>query len=226
MKYIVIGLGYFGTSLATKLTAIGHEVIGVDNKAERVEELKDKVTKVMIMDSTKPGALASLPLADVDAIIVAIGEDVGSSILTLSLLRKQNVKRLIGRAINPIHHSILKELGINEIVHPEENTAEFVSSILMIREAISILQVNDDVLIIETSVPEKYIGHTLEAINMEERFDIKPVAIKIAPKEHGLAKLLKNDYQVDKVCERLRPLRENDRLIIIGNSEDIKRFIE
>jgi len=226
MKYIVIGLGYFGTSLAVKLTSLGHEVIGVDHKSERAEELKDKITKVMIMDSTKPLALSSLPLSDIDAVIVAIGEDIGSSILTLSLIKKQNVKRLIGRAINPMHQNILNELGINEIVHPEEDTADMVSTILMVRNAISILTVNDSSIIAEIPVPEKYVGHTPDTINMEGRFRIKLVGVKIAPKESGMAKLLRKDFQLDMKCQMDRPLREKDRLLIIGETDDIKKFIE
>lgn len=226
MKYIVIGLGYFGTSVATKLTALGHEVIGVDNRSERANELKDKMTKVMIMDSTRAHSMKSLPLEDVDAIIVAIGEDIGSSILTLSMLKKLKIKRLIGRAINPTHMDILSELGIEEIVHPEEDTAEIVSSLLMIREAINLLPVNDDIIIVETKIPKKYVGHSLEAINMEERFEIQPVAVKIAPKEKLLSRLIKKDFQVDMDCERARPLRENDRLILLGETIKIKNFME
>ncbi len=226
MKYIVIGLGYFGTSLATKLTSLGNEVIGVDNRNDRAEELKDRITKVVIMDSTKTNALQSLPVSDVDAVIVAIGEDIGSSILTLSLLKKMDVKRLIGRAINPMHQTILGELGIAEIIHPEEDTASEVSSMLMLRNAKSIMMVNDSFAIVEISLPAKYIGHTLDTINMEERFGIKPVAVKIAPKDKGLLKLMNLDYQIDKECDRQRPLREKDMLLLLGEIEKIKRFID
>lgn len=226
MKYIVIGLGYFGTSLATKLTSIGHEVIGIDNRSERAEELKDRITNVMIMDSTNQKALESLPISDVDGIIVAIGEDIGSSILTLSMLKKLHVKRLIGRAINPRHQSILSELGIEEIVHPEEDTATIVSSLLMIKDAVSILPLNDEFIIAEIIIPVKYIGHTLDTINLESRFDVKPIAVKIAPKEQGRDKILRKDFKVDKTCDRNRPLRENDRLLIIGETIKIKQIID
>jgi len=226
MKYIVIGLGYFGTSLATKLTSIGHEVIGIDNRSERVEELKDRITKVLIMDSTNQKALESLPISDMDGVIVAIGEDIGSSILTLSMLKKLHVKRLIGRAINPRHQSILLELGIEEIVHPEEDTATIISSKLMIKDAVSILPLNDEYIIAEIIIPAKYVGHTLDTINLESRFDVKLIAVKIAPKERGIENFFKKDYQVDKTCERSRPLRENDRLLIIGETFKIKQIID
>jgi trk system potassium uptake protein TrkA len=226
MKYIVIGLGYFGTSLATKLTSLGHEVIGIDNRQERVEELKDRMAKVLFMDSTSQKAIESLPISDMDGIIVAIGEDIGSSVLTLFMLKKLNVKRLIGRAINPRHQNILSELGIEEIVHPEEDTATIVSSLLMVKNAVSILPLNDDYIIAEIVIPSKYVGHTIDTINLESRFDVKLVAVKIAPREGKLGTALKKDFQVDKTCDRYRPLRENDRLILIGEIQRIKQIID
>ncbi|NLK53679.1 MAG: TrkA family potassium uptake protein, partial [Bacteroidales bacterium] len=122
MKYIVIGLGYFGSNLASRLTSMGHEVIGVDNHPERLDELKDSVTTVMKMDATNVNAVRSLPLDDADAVIVAIGEDVGSSILAASILKNLKVKRIIGRAIHQTHHSILNQIGIDEVVMPLEDS--------------------------------------------------------------------------------------------------------
>ena len=103
MKFIVIGLGYFGSTLAISLTEQGHEVIGIDNKFERVDELKNQINNVMEMDTTNENAVKTLPLNDTDAVIVAIGEDVGSSILTLSILKKLNANNIIGRIISPMH---------------------------------------------------------------------------------------------------------------------------
>ena len=181
MKYIVIGLGFFGSSLASQLTSQGNEVIGIDRRSERADELKDKITNVMIMDCAKPNALAALPLSDVDAVIVAVGEDIGSSVLILSMLKKQKVKRIIGRAINPLHQNILGELGIEEIIRAEEDTATELTAMLMVQNAVNTMIVNDTIIIAELKVPNAYVGHTLEAVNLENRFGIRPVAVKIAP---------------------------------------------
>lgn len=224
MKYIVIGLGYFGSHLAMNLTTSGHEVIGVDKNSMRVEEVKDKITHVMIMDSTNSNAIESLPLSDVDAVIVAIGEDAGGSILTLALLKKYPIKRLIGRAISPIHHNILSELGIEEIVHPEQDTALLVANILQVVSAVNITPIDEDYAIAEIMIPEKYVGHTLESVNMEHRFDLKPVAIKIAPKENTSKGFFRKDHKVDLTCDRNHLLREKDILVLAGRIEDIKKF--
>jgi len=157
MKYIVIGLGYFGGTLATTLTRMGNEVIGIDNREEKVDEFKDTISIVMMMDTTNINAVKTLPLQDVDAVIVAIGEDIGSSVLTLSILKNLNVERIIGRAITPIHLNILEQIGIRETIQPEEDSALKVSSMLQIENAKSVLELNEEYVVTEVLVPSKYI---------------------------------------------------------------------
>ena len=226
MKYIVIGLGYFGASLATHLTNQGHEVLGIDNREERVDELKDSITHVMEMDSSTESALKSLPISDADAVIVAIGEDIGSSILTLSILKNSGVKRIIGRAINPIHQNILHQLGIKEIVHPEEDSALFVSSMLQLKNTMVLTELNNEYAIAQISVPSKYTGHTLQSINVENRFDLKPVAVLLAPKINLMSTLFTKNFDVDVSCNKDTPLQEKDILVVVGRMNDIKRFAE
>jgi len=226
MKYIVIGLGYFGSKLASNLTNMGHEVIGIDNHSERLDELKDSVTTVMKMDSTNINAVKSLPLNDTDAVIVAIGEDVGSSILTLSILKNLNVKRIIGRAINLVHQNILNQIGIEEVVLPLEESAKHVSSMLQIENTLRLTEINDDYAIAEINVPVKYAGHTLEAVNVQNRFDIKLIAVKTPPKDSALTSIFRRNYKVDLTYDVNLPLGEKDILVLAGKITDIKRFIE
>lgn len=226
MKYIVIGLGYFGSTLASNLTSQGHEVIGVDNRYEKIEEFKDSISVVMNMDATSPHALQSLPLHDVDAVIVAIGEDIGASALILSLLKNSKVKRIIGRAITPIHRSILNQLGIREIIQPEEETALIVSSILQIKCAQKVLELNNENVVVELLVPEKYIGHSLDSVNILARFKLKLIAVKIPAGKNGISSQYDDNYTIEYNIDMGRLLKENDILVVAGKIDDIKRFTE
>lgn len=226
MKYIVIGLGYFGSKLASNLTNMGHEVIGIDNHSERLDELKDSITTAMKMDSTNINAVKSLPLHDTDAVIVAIGEDVGASILTLSILKNLKVKRIIGRAINQLHQNILNQIGIEEVVLPLEESAKHVSSMLQLKNTLRLTEISDDYAIVEIFVPNKYISHSLESINIQNRFDIKLIAVKIPPEEGVLTSIFRRDYKVDLSYNVTYLLRENDILVLAGKIIDIKKFIE
>jgi len=226
MKYIVIGLGYFGGTLATTLSRMGNEVIGIDNREEKVDEFKDAISIVMVMDTTNINAVKTLPLHDVDAVIVAIGEDIGSSVLTLSILKNLNVERIIGRAITPIHLNILEQIGINETIQPEEDSALKVSSMLQIKNAKSVLELNEEYVVTEIVVPQKYIGHNLQSVDVTGRFSIKIIAIKHPPKEKIIDVFYKRDYKIDFEINLEKPLRENEILVLAGKINDIKNFME
>jgi trk system potassium uptake protein TrkA len=226
MKYIVIGLGFFGSKCASVLTSMGHEVIGIDNKDEILEDHKESFTTVIKMDSTNINAVKTLPLNDVDAVIVAIGEDVGASILTLSILKNIGVKRIIGRATNQTHHSILSQIGIEEIVLPLEDSASQLASLLQLRGVMGLSMINDDYAVAEVRVPGGFIGHLPETIDLEERFRIKVIAIKQPAKEGILSSVFRRDYRVDLFFDLNSPFKDTDILVIAGKISSIKSFIE
>ena len=221
MKFIVIGLGYFGSTLAISLTEQGHEVIGIDNKFERVGELKNQIGNVMEMDTTNENAVKTLPLNDTDAVIVAIGEDVGSSILTLSILKKLNANNIIGRIISPMHKSILNQIGIENTVHPESETAMMISLQLQVKNALKITEIDAENVIVEFKAPQKYVGHTLGTANLESRFKLKTVAVKsqekkgLLSREHTKTTLMPDDDYI---------FRENDVLVVAGLLDNMKKF--
>ncbi len=221
MKFIVIGLGYFGATLATRLTEQGHEVIGIDNRYERIDELKNQITNVMEMEATNENALKTLPLNDTDAVIVAIGEDIGSSILSLSILKKLGVKNIIGRIISPIHKNILNQIGIDNTIHPESQTAVLISLQLQIKNALKITEIDANNVIVEFRVPQKYITHTLGTANFNSRFKLKVIAVKSQEKKGLLSR--------DQIKTTLMPddnyiFRENDIIVLMGALDDMKRF--
>ena len=226
MKFIIIGLGRFGAKLATDLAEQGHEVIGIDHHKERMDELKDSITTVMILDSTNVNAIKSLPLNDVDAVIVGIGEDIGASILTLAILKSLDIKRIIGRAISPIHRDILKQIGIDEIILPVEEGARHVASMLQLKNTLKLTEINDDHFIAEVLVPQKYAGHGLEAVNIPSRFDLKVIAVKIPPEDNILTSIFRRDYKVIMDFDVNQPLNENEILVLAGKLTNIRRFIE
>ena len=123
MKYLIIGLGIYGSNLAIDLTEMGAEVIGADIRPSNVEAIKEYVSTVYIVDSTDETALGVLPLKNIDIAIVAIGENFGASIKTVALLKKHEVKCIYARAIDSLHQSILEGLHVQRILKPEQRAA-------------------------------------------------------------------------------------------------------
>ncbi|MCU0363725.1 MAG: TrkA family potassium uptake protein [Bacteroidales bacterium] len=225
MKYVVIGLGLFGSKCAENLTAMGHEVLGIDNDPDILEEYKESFTSVMRMDTTSVNAMKTLPLDDIDAVIVAIGEDVGASILTLSILKNMGVKRIIGRAISETHHNILKHIGITEVVLPLEDSASHLASVLQLKGVLSFTELSSDHAIAQIPVPESYIGHLTSSLELEERFRLKIIAVKRAPATGMLGSLYNKNYTVDLLIGKETELVASDVLVLAGKVTAIKKFI-
>ncbi|MCQ2375042.1 MAG: TrkA family potassium uptake protein [Salinivirgaceae bacterium] len=225
MKFIVIGLGYFGSTLAISLIEQGHEVIGVDNRWNRVDELKNLIPNVMEMDTTNEQAVKTLPLDDTDSVIVAIGEDVGSSLLTLSILQNLGVKNIIGRVISPIHQNILKQIGIEHTVHPEFATAIRVGLKLQLRDAIDVFELDDNNVIAEFKVPSKYDGHTVGTMNLTQRFKLRLMAVKTPSSQRGVMSIIsKNEYMTNFEPSDEMVVHESDVLVLAGSMNDMKKF--
>lgn len=134
MKCLIIGLGTFGSTLATDLTNKGHEVMGVDHVEQRVEDIKDNIAVAYIMDASERVALKQLPLSEMDCAIVCIGQSMDNSLRTVAALKELGVEKIYARAIDATHQSILQAMQIKEIFIPEEYAARMFAQKLVENE--------------------------------------------------------------------------------------------
>jgi len=226
MKYIIIGLGNFGTSLGEKLTQMGHEVIGVDNRMGRVEALKERLTHTICLNCTDQQAVDSLPLRDTDVIIVSIGEDEGANLMTTALMKQMKVKRLISRAISPLHETILMAMGVDEIVHPEEETASRWAKKLTINGIIDSFELSGQYNIVEAKIPKRYIGKSLEEIGMLRNYGIVVLTTISVNEEKNLIGKVKKVTKVNGVATSQTILNEGEIMVIYGNINDIQHLLK
>lgn len=123
MKYLIIGLGNFGKTLAETLTDKGHDVIGVDYSEHRIDDIKDRISVAYILDATERTALRALPLDEIDCAIVAIGQSMDHSLRTVAALKELSVNKIYARALDDTHRSILHAMNIQKIFIPETYAA-------------------------------------------------------------------------------------------------------
>lgn len=226
MKYIIIGLGNFGASLAEKLTKMGNEVIGVDVNMSKVEAIKDKITHAVNLDSTDITAVSSLPLKDTDIVIVGIGEDKGANIMATALMKQLHVKRLISRAVSPLQEMVLEAMGVDEIIHPEEETAERWSKKLNLQGVVDSFEVNRDYSIIETEVPKEFDGKTLEEIGLKRKYDIIVLTtIKITREKNELG-TNRDVSNVQGVASAKTIMYKDDIMVLYGHNKNLKKLLK
>ena len=226
MKYIIFGLGSFGASLSEKLTLLGNEVIGIDKSMSKVDALKEKISHTICLDGMDEETVSGLPLKDTDVVIVAIGENQGANVMVTALLKNLQVKRIISRAIDPLHEKVLQALGVDEIVHPEEETAERWAKKLNLEGLVDSFELGDEHSIVEITVPDLYVGQTIGEIDLRKNYNLLALTTLKKSEVKGLLGGMQKVRKVQGVAPYDLVLEKDDILVIYGSNRDIARFMK
>lgn len=210
MKFCVIGVGRFGYAVATTLANRGMEVLAVDSDQHIIDSIKDLVSQAICLEVTDEESLRSLELDDMDAVIVGMGEHFDQSILITAIL-KQNLKfpKVIVRSISDIHKKILKTIGADLIVLPEQEIGTLLADNLSLRfESLAII--TPEFSISKFEAPKKFVGKSLSAlhdqfhvvcIGKETHGEFKPIDAKYVIKEADILLLSGNNKDLDKISK-------------------------
>jgi trk/ktr system potassium uptake protein len=174
---LVIGLGRFGRSLATTLTRLGNEVLGVDISLKVVQACAVDLTHVVQADATDIEALRQLGASDFGRAAVTIGTDIQASILATYALLDLGVPRIWAKAVTAEHGAILERVGAQRVVFPEIEMGERVAH-TMVGRTIDYVELDDDFVLIETTAPRELSGQSLKDAGLRKRYGVTVVAVK------------------------------------------------
>lgn len=226
-KFAVIGLGDFGLSVALNLAERGAEVIAIDQDLEIIEDIKDKVTYAVRMDSTEEKSLRSLGVDKVDAAIISIGTNFEDTILTSVLLLQMGVKKVVARASSKMEEKILIKLGVHQVITPEFEIAIRVASTLMSEDVLDYIHLGENYNIVHVRTPKIFVGKTLQEIDLRVKYNLNLITIKrsylIKKEDTGEEEIKERIYGVPTAST---VIEEGDILIILGKDKDIRKIIE
>ena len=226
MKYIVIGLGVFGSSIAEKLAEMGNEVIGVDLSMSKVEGIKDKITHAISLDATDIEAVKNLPLDDTDIVIIGIGQDKAANIMAGALMKQLHVKRLISRAVDPLQRTVLETMGIEETIHPERETADRWAQKLNVEGVVDSFELDSKFSIVEATIPEEYHEKTIKELNIKAEFDIIILTTMNVSKSKNELGANTEKKSVQGIAKADTVLYKDEIMVLYGNNKDIKKLLE
>lgn len=224
MKYIIIGLGNFGSSLAVEFSSHGNEVIGVDIDEHKVVDVKDRIASAIQLDATEYMPLKMLPIHDVDVVIIAIGENFGASVQIVAMLKKEKVKRIYARALSSIHKVILESLNVDKILSPEYDAANALAQSMEFENFVSSYHVDNDYYAMKFEITPKFQGYTVEKIGLNENFNLNLVAVSTTNVEtnlFGIEKVKTKIIEGDIVGYKLQ---KGDMLTVFGKSDDFHKL--
>jgi len=210
-SFAILGLGKFGQSVAETLHNMGHYVLVVDNCEESINHISANITHAILGDVTDEALIKSLDLKNFDAAIVAIGDNIQSSILSTLLLKEAGVKYILAKAQNELHATVLKKIGANKVILPEKDIGIRVAYSLVTPNVLDLIELSPEYSIVEMTVPENWAGKSLKDSKIRNKYGINIIAVKNG---NSLIVAPSADYVI----------KNDDTLVIIGSNSDISKI--
>lgn len=181
---LLIGLGLFGKHIARELSALGHQVMAVDNNEERMNDALPYITGGQIGDSTNEAFLDSLGIRNFDVCIVTIGNDFQASLETTCLLKELGAKLVVSRAERDGQAKFLLRNGADEVVYPEKQLAKWTAIRYSSSHILDYIELDDSHAIFEVDLPEEWEGKTVGQIDVRRKYDINILGVKRGGRLH------------------------------------------
>lgn len=210
-QYAVLGLGVFGRSIALELEALGCEVIAVDNSMEKVQEISDYVSYAICAEIQDAEVMDTLGAKNLDGAIVAIGNNLEGSVLATISAKEAGIPYVIAKAQSELHERILKKVGADSVIRPEKEMGGRIARSLVSGNFADWIELSDDYSMVETKIPQSWVGKRLIDLQIREKYSINVVGII-------------EDGKVDVAIDPYRTLGETSIMILIGSNESLKKF--
>jgi trk system potassium uptake protein TrkA len=177
-QYLVIGAGHFGSSVAATLCELGHDVMVADIDAALVQQMSGSVTRAVQADATSEAALNSLGIKDFDVIVVAIGQEIQSSIMICILLVEMGARYIVAKAQSDLHGKVLSKIGVNRVVFPERDMGQKLAHSLSAFNIVDLIELSSNSRVVEVAAPADMVGCSLQELNLRARFGINVIALR------------------------------------------------
>ena len=211
-SFAVIGLGQFGRAIVEELLDNGMDVIAIDNDPEAINKISKKLPTAFVADSTDEDALKELGIKDVDAAIVAYGDNKEASILTTVILREMGIEQIIVRVDDDYYLPIMKKLGATDVITPQKAAGQALANRLGNEDFKDFYKLDSKYSIISIVINPGFVPVTLRELNSKEVYGISIVLI-----------IRNNKSFVPGGNDSLLP---DDTIFVVGTTRDIKNFRE
>ncbi len=210
-QFAVIGLGRFGSSVATTLARMGYDVLAVDTNEQKVEQIVNQVTHAVQADALDDDSLKALGMRNFDVVIVAIGHDMQASILTTVMLKEMGVKTVVSKANTELHGRVLARVGADKVVFPERDMGVRVARSLVSKNLLDHIDLSPVFSIMELVAPADFVGKSLLESGVRGKYGVTILAIRRG-----------HDVLISPGAREV--IREGDVLVAIGRNDRLQQL--
>ena len=212
-RYVVVGLGNFGSAIAESLAMEGHDVVAVDPSSTAIDRIARRVERAVVGDGTRREVLERAGARDADVAIVSVGDDITASILAVLALRDLGVRAIYCKVVSVDHARVMDRQGVTETVFPERDSAIALGRRLSASGLLNYVRLGPGFSIQEMGVPDEWQGLALRELDLRQRYRVQVLAVHDMLRDEMLP-----------VPDPDRPLTESDTLVVAGAEADLARL--
>jgi trk system potassium uptake protein len=210
-SFAVIGLGTFGTTVASELARFGNHVLGIDAVERNVARVAEALAEAVIADGRDEQALREAGVGNFDVAVVAIGEELEANILCTMNVKLLGVPTVWVKATSRTHYRILTKLGADRVIEPEQEVGRHIAQMLhnpLVRDYVSL---GNGFHVVDLRVPESLDGKRVDAVGLSGSSDLRALG------------LMRGSDFIS--CENgAAELKTDDKLLLLGRRENLRRF--
>lgn len=210
-SYAVFGLGRYGFAVAKELQESGVEVLAVDVDLERVNDAAVKLSVCKCADVTEPEVIRQLGISNFDVVIIAMAGNLEASVMAVTLCKEAGVPTVIAKCGSEMHRRILKRVGADQVVFPENESGVRLAKNLLSSGFVDIIELTRSVSMVELDIRPDWEGKSLLELGLRKKYSINVVAIRCGGK-------------VSTDIDPHIPLSADMRLIVIADTSRLSRL--
>lgn len=210
-NFAIIGLGTFGATVARELAGFGDHVIGIDIDERRVSALADTLAEAVIADAREEAALREAGVETCETAVIAIGEELEANVLAAINAKMIGVPKVWAKATSRTHHRILKKLGVDRVVQPEDEVGVHIAHMLHTPEMRDYVSLGNGFHVVNIQVPESLEGRDLGSLELMDRYGLRCVGV-----------MRGTDFRGDEHTGVT--LAAKDKLLLLGRRTDLRDF--
>ena len=206
-QFLVVGLGRFGSALATTLTEQGAQVLAIDFNMEVVEAHRGRLTDVVCGDAMDVSVLEQLGASDFSAAVITMGDDVKASSVITMHLKELGVPYVIAKASDDFHGRMLTRLGADKVIFPERDMGQRIAHNLVSEKIMDFIELSPDYSLMEMRPRPEWVGVPLRQLNLRGKHRINVVAVR-------------SDGQVNAMPDPDTVLGADDVMLVVSQAEE------
>ncbi len=208
----VLGLGKYGISLAKSMYEMGADVLVVDNDHDKLKDIEGYCTAAVCADLTNEDEVEMLGLKNVDIVAVAMAGNLSASIMSVAVAKELKVPLIVAKSSSDRMTSILKKIGADKVIVPEEYGGEQSARILASDTFLDYFKVDENLCMVEMLPLPKWVGKNMVELNLRKNYKINVIAYKNHSTGHW------------KILDPVEPLAADNELLIVLERDQLNRI--